>query len=95
MSDCVAVDFGALAGLASMWPGAAILLHAWPHKTLCDQLRRCFGAIYTLVERPSIFIRDKPIFSSERLLHKDYDRKGSVVKEIFLVVILKGLGPKL
>jgi hypothetical protein len=32
---------------------------------------------YTL-QRPSIFIRDKPIFSSERMLHKDYDRKGSV-----------------
>jgi hypothetical protein len=23
---------------------------------------------------------DKPIFSSERILHKDYDRKGSVEK---------------
>jgi hypothetical protein len=24
-------------------------------------------------ERPSIFIRGKPLFSSERVLHKDYD----------------------
>jgi cleavage and polyadenylation specificity factor subunit 1 len=24
--------------------GAAILLHAWPHKLLCDQFRRCFSA---------------------------------------------------
>jgi hypothetical protein len=31
-------------------------------------------------ERPSIFIRDKPIFSSERTLHKDYYRKSSVEK---------------
>jgi hypothetical protein len=26
------------------------------------------------------FIRDKPIFSSERILHKAYCRKGSVEK---------------
>jgi hypothetical protein len=43
-SDCVAGDFGTLAGLASTDPGAAVLLHAWPNKTLCDQLRRCSGA---------------------------------------------------
>jgi hypothetical protein len=30
---------------------------------------------------PSIFIRDKPILSSERLLHKDYGRKSSVAKK--------------
>jgi hypothetical protein len=30
----------------------------------------------TLDERPSIFIRDKPIFSSERMLHKEYYCKG-------------------
>jgi hypothetical protein len=29
---------------------------------------------------PSTFIRDKPIFSSERMLHEDYYRKGSVQK---------------
>jgi hypothetical protein len=40
----VAGDFGALAGLASPCVGAAIILHAWPHKTLCDQFRCCFGA---------------------------------------------------
>jgi hypothetical protein len=43
-SDCVAGDFGALAALASTGPGAAVLLYAWPHKTLWDQLRRCSGA---------------------------------------------------
>jgi hypothetical protein len=31
----------------------------------------------TFDERPSIFIRDKPIFSSERMLHKDYYRRSS------------------
>jgi hypothetical protein len=33
---------------------------------------------YTLDERLSIFIRDNPIFSSERMLHKDYYCKSSV-----------------
>jgi hypothetical protein len=31
-------------------------------------------------ERSSIFIRDKPILSSQRMLHKDYNRKCSVGK---------------
>jgi hypothetical protein len=48
------------------------------------------SAILTLDERPSIFIRDKPIFSPERMLHKDYYRKGSVEKRN-LVVGLKEL----
>jgi hypothetical protein len=41
-----------------------------------------------------LFIRDKPILSSERMLHKDYDCKGSVVKKEKnnLVVAVKGLG---
>jgi hypothetical protein len=34
------------------------------------------------------------IFSSERMLHKDYDRKGSVEEES-LVVSLKGLDAKM
>jgi hypothetical protein len=37
--------------------------------------------IHTLGERPSIFTRGNPIFSSERMLHKDYYRKGSVGKK--------------
>jgi hypothetical protein len=47
----------------------------------------------TFDERPSIFITDNPIFSSERMLHKDYYRKSSVEKKS-LVVILKGLDAK-
>jgi hypothetical protein len=39
-------------------------------------------AIRTFDERLSIFIRDKSFFSSERMLHKDYYRKGSVGKNI-------------
>jgi hypothetical protein len=39
-----------------------------------------------------IFIRDTPILSSERMLPKDYDHKGSVRKN--LVVSLKGLDAK-
>jgi hypothetical protein len=37
--------------------------------------------LYKLDERPSIFTRDKPIISSERMLQKDYDHKGSVTKK--------------
>jgi hypothetical protein len=47
----------------------------------------------TLDEIPSIFVRDKPIFSSERMLHKDYYRRSSVEKKI-LVVGLMGLDAK-
>jgi hypothetical protein len=43
-------------------------------------------------KRPDIFVRDKLILSSERMLQKDYDRKGPVKKS--LVVILKGLDAK-
>jgi hypothetical protein len=33
-------------------------------------------------ERRSFFIRGNPILSSEKMLHKDYDCKGSVAKKI-------------
>jgi hypothetical protein len=49
-------------------------------------------AIHTLDKRPRVFIRDKPILTSERTLRKNYNRKDSVIKA--LVVILKGLGAK-
>jgi hypothetical protein len=39
-----------------------------------------------LDERPSIFIRGNPIFSPERMLHKDYDCKGSVEKKTLVVI---------
>jgi hypothetical protein len=47
----------------------------------------------TFDKSQNIFIRDKSIFSSERMLHKNYYRMGSVAKKI-LVVILKRLGDK-
>jgi hypothetical protein len=40
----------------------------------------CFMYGTYIDERPSIYIGGNPIFSSERMLHKDYDRKGSVEK---------------
>jgi hypothetical protein len=49
--------------------------------------------VCTLDERPGILIRDKPIFSSEKMFHKDYDHKGSAEKKS-LVMSLKGLGAK-
>jgi hypothetical protein len=36
---------------------------------------------------------DRPIPSSERMLHKDYDRRGSVENKI-MVVVLKELAGK-
>jgi hypothetical protein len=36
---------------------------------------------YVHLTRPNIFIRDKPIFSSETMLLKDYDCKGSDLKK--------------
>jgi hypothetical protein len=51
---------------------------------------------FTLDEKPSIFIRDKHIFSSERMLHKDYNRKSSdgKKKKKSLVTGLKGPAAK-
>jgi hypothetical protein len=36
----------------------------------------------------------KSVLSSERMLHKDCERKGSVARRKSLVVIFKGLGAK-
>jgi hypothetical protein len=47
----------------------------------------------TKVER-SIFIRDKPVFPLERVLHKDYDRKGSVGGKKISGCVLRGLAPR-
>jgi hypothetical protein len=49
--------------------------------------------IRALDERPSIFIKDKPILSSDKMLHKDCYRKISVGKTS-LVVSLEGLDAK-
>jgi hypothetical protein len=53
----------------------------------------CYMGKNKFDERPSIFIRDKTIFFSERMLHKEYYRKGSVKKNS-LVVSLKELNAK-
>jgi hypothetical protein len=39
-------------------------------------------------------MRDKPILSSERMLHEDYDHKGSAEKIKSLVLSFNGLGAK-
>jgi hypothetical protein len=45
--------------------------------------------------RRSIFIRHKSVFSSERMLHRDYDRKGSVAKKKKkLSWVCRGLAPR-
>jgi hypothetical protein len=46
-------------------------------------------------QRGSLFLRENPIFSSERILHKDYDRKGSFTKKKNIWSWgLKGLVPR-
>jgi hypothetical protein len=42
----------------------------------------CICAKCTPDKRKSIFIRNKTIFSSERMLYKDYYHKGSVEERI-------------
>jgi hypothetical protein len=34
----------------------------------------------TALARPAAIVNDRPILSSESMLHKDYDRKGSLEK---------------
>jgi hypothetical protein len=46
-SDCVAGHFGALAGLASAGPSAAVFLNGWPHEALGDELRRSLDSWVT------------------------------------------------
>jgi hypothetical protein len=36
----------------------------------------------TALAKPAAIVYDRPILSSERMLHKDYDRKCSVEKKI-------------
>ena len=39
----MAGNFGALAGLASSGPSAAVLLNGWPHEALGDELSHCLN----------------------------------------------------
>jgi hypothetical protein len=46
-------------------------------------------------QRPSIFMRDEPILSSERILHKNCCHRGLVVKKKkSLIMSLNRLGAK-
>jgi hypothetical protein len=44
--------------------------------------------------RASSNCNDRHILSSDRMLYKDYDRRGSIEKKNVLAVSLKGLGAK-
>jgi len=46
-SNGVAGNFGALAGLASSGPSAAVLLNGWPHEALGDELSPCLNSWVT------------------------------------------------
>jgi hypothetical protein len=58
---------------------------------LCKENRVAY--LHRLDEKPSTFIRDKPIFSSGTMLHKDYYRKSSFWEKSLLMG-LKGLVAK-
>jgi hypothetical protein len=60
-----------------------------------DFLNNMLYVLNVHLTRPNTFIRDKPIFSSVRMLHKDYYRKGSVGEKKSLIVVLKGLEAKM
>jgi hypothetical protein len=62
-------------------------LRAWPDRGIVYSIvhKEEFSVTWymcdtTLDERASIFIRDKPILKSERMLCKEYGRKDSVAK---------------
>jgi hypothetical protein len=59
-----------------------LLCRAWNDrgKAYSAQERIFSNMLLIRYERLSIFIRDKSIFSSERMLRKGYDCKGSAAK---------------
>jgi hypothetical protein len=58
-----------------------------------NHVELCYMCDTRTWQRRSLFIRDKPILSSEKMLYKDYDCKRFSCKKT-LVVSLKGLVPK-
>jgi hypothetical protein len=61
--------------MGTIYPAEPVLTEG-----LCVVHKEEFSKTCYMCERPSILIRDKPIFSSERMLHMDYYRKVSVEK---------------
>lgn len=53
------------------------------NRLLYVELENAISVICTLDERASILVRDKAIFSSDRMLRTDYYRKGLAEKKIF------------
>jgi hypothetical protein len=37
----------------------------------------------TALAKPAAVVNNRPALSSEKMLHKDYDRKGSVKKKVY------------
>jgi hypothetical protein len=50
----------------------------------------------TALAKPAAIVKDRPVLSSETMLHKNYDRKGSIAKKKKKIYgrDLKGLGAK-
>jgi hypothetical protein len=69
------------------------LLSNGSEETLQRQ-RRIVGSVVFYWVRFVSIIRDKSIFSSERMLHKDYYRKGSVAKKNLWSWVSRGLTPR-
>jgi hypothetical protein len=59
--------------MKNCWKSSLLWVLCWGLNKDLPGLEKC-----TLEEMPSIFISDKLIFSSERMLHKDYYRNSSV-----------------
>jgi hypothetical protein len=63
-----------------------------PHTRIYDYITKlCRHQAEVIRNHENVFIRDKPILSLDRMLHKSYDRKGLVAIQKSLVVSLKGL----
>jgi hypothetical protein len=54
-----------------------------------DEFNNIIHTRYIYLTKAILFMRDKQILSSERILYKDYDSKGSTEK-YSLEVVLKG-----
>jgi hypothetical protein len=53
------------------------------------------NVLYIHLKASSLFIRDKPVLTLERILPEKYDRNGSAAKKKALVMNIKRLGAKM
>jgi hypothetical protein len=71
-----------------------VLWKDWTERGLVYILKGRISIACYHVQRPSLFIRDKPILSSERMLRKKYDDKNSIATKP-LAISFKRLGAKM